>query len=230
MAVRLLYTLIWVFTQTLLNIHTSTLRQSPESSFVGAVSLPSFSSCCLCRFLLGWKAGEFLVLCQCLQTISQSCISPAAAIASHLCVALSWSGPVDPQRECSVTEKKSSRLCLPPVSLSCCNVFSSRPPKSPWWSWHFGVSYVEMESLLIRTKRASLLSPGFVCCRHQMKWYYTTHQVVAHSDQASNGEAADPANCVCLVFELFSVFHPPLFLLSGPLTVSLLMQSSFHSV
>lgn len=60
MAVRVWYTVSDFVHMLLLNIHTC----PPESCCFGRLSLPSFSSCYLCSFLLVWKIGEFSVLCQ----------------------------------------------------------------------------------------------------------------------------------------------------------------------
>lgn len=80
-----------------------------------------------------------------------------------------------------------------------------QPGKPLWWSWHFGVSNVEVESLLIRTKCQFVditwlrLLPRYEKQPpNEVEWNYTTHQVIAHSDQGLNGNMIGTANQVYL--------------------------------
>lgn len=125
----------------LLSLRTLTVWIPVElcTVFVDSVSLPSFSSCCLCRFLVGVITGEFSVLCQCLVKICQCCTCSGIKAASPSCIDVG--SAVHP---CFLLlENKVFRFLL---------WFSCYVCKAVWRSWHFGDTNVEVESLLIRTK------------------------------------------------------------------------------
>lgn len=138
-----------------------------------------FFLCRLRRFLISWKSGGLFGLVSVfVQNISvlRECwaLSFLATLTSHLCVALNWNdlqAPVVLQYELSITKKKKkiqlslsfstfpdvlvSHYILFPFPLSHSGIFSPQkwqPPRPVWWCWHFGVSNVEVESVLIRTK------------------------------------------------------------------------------
>lgn len=118
---------------------TVTLLMPPDSFLVFSGSLfPSFSSC-LRSFFVTWKLGKFfLVLCQCLFKISQSCVSPRppsfpAALTSRLCVSANRSGRSSGL--CAVRLLKNPTCPVVPVSycVSSLSPWSSRVSHPRKW-------------------------------------------------------------------------------------------------